>query len=93
MGPEALQLLPEGALGLDFWSFPYVWPGDPVLRHSPRVSGQKGNPLWACQFPKELAPTLSLGPEVPFQQLRLWALLKYTFYCISAVLQKYDKIN
>jgi len=59
MGPEALQLLPGGPLGLDFWSFPYVWPGDPVLRHSPRVSGQKGNPLWAYQSPKELAPTLS----------------------------------
>lgn len=65
MGPEALQLLPGGPLGLDFWSFPYVWPGDPVLRHSPRVSGQKGNPLWACQSPKELAPTLSLGLRSP----------------------------
>lgn len=35
----------------------------------------------------------SLGPLIPLPLLCPRALLKYTFYCISAVLQKYDKIN
>lgn len=36
----------------------------------------------------------SLGPLTPSLPLLCpRALLKYTFYCISAVLQKYDKIN
>lgn len=89
MGPEALQLHSQGALGLDFWSFPYVLAGDPVLRHSPGLrtegthSGRPARPPKSWPRPCHWAGS-------PFQQLRLWALLKYTFI---AFLQFYKNIN